>query len=183
MGSADGGVGHNVDRVGTLAGTLCAIHCAACALLPAFLVSLGLGALIAHEVEWGLTIFAILLGLAAASLGWQKHGSRLAVCLLLAGCLGLLASRGVEMAGGDHHHHEHGDAHGEHGDEHGEHGDEHAEHGDEHADEHAEHGDEHAEHGDDHDEENLHGVGALIGVLSGLTLAAGHVVNLRAAKA
>ena len=54
-----------VDRFGAVASSLCAVHCAVCALLPAAFSALGLGFLIGHEAEWVLTLLAVALGAGA----------------------------------------------------------------------------------------------------------------------
>jgi hypothetical protein len=41
-----------VERLGAVGSSLCAVHCALCALLPAALSALGLRFPIGHEVEW-----------------------------------------------------------------------------------------------------------------------------------
>ena len=60
-----------VDKFGAFASTLCAIHCAFCAILPALLASGALGAgflverkkwvdvLVGHEAEWVFTLVAV----------------------------------------------------------------------------------------------------------------------------
>ena len=50
------------DRLGATVSSLCAIHCAVCALLPAAFGVLGLGFLLGHEAEWALTLTAIAFG-------------------------------------------------------------------------------------------------------------------------
>ena len=70
------------DRVGSLASSICAIHCAICGLLPVAFTTLGLGFLLGHEAEWILSITAIVLGLGALGLGWRQHRSRWVAALL-----------------------------------------------------------------------------------------------------
>ena len=209
-----------VDRIGAIASSLCAVHCAVVALLPAVLGSLGLGALLGHEAEWVFTIIAIAFAAGAAILGWRRHKSNAVLAILAIGIVGLLASRGIEMSGGHHDHgdhHAHGhddhghDAHKDHHDEHAEHhggknpGDKHDAHGEhhDHHDQKAPHGDkkhdEHAEHkdahGDAHHGEDVHGehhgegegldahmLGTIVGVLAGLLLLIGHIMNIRATR-
>ncbi len=85
------------DRLGAVASSVCALHCAVCALLPALFASMGIGFLLSHEVEWVLTIAAILFGCVALSMAWRTHRSAQAAFFLLLGTVGLLASRGIEM--------------------------------------------------------------------------------------
>lgn len=91
-----------VDRVGALASTVCAVHCAVCALLPVAFGALGLGFLLGHEAEWVFTLVAIVFATAALTAGWRRHRSRGVALLLLVGIAGLLVSRGVEQAGDAH---------------------------------------------------------------------------------
>ena len=152
------------DRFGAVASTLCAIHCALCALLPAVFTAVGLGVLLSHEVEWGLTLLAVSFGLAAFWYGWRTHRTAHVAALLGLGIVGLLASRGLEMAVPHDDHH--GEAHHVAQDE----------HGDEHRDEHG------GEHGDEHGDESMHLLGAGVGVASGLLLCIGHLLNLRSIR-
>jgi len=187
-----------IDRFGATASSLCAVHCAVCALLPAAFAALGLGVLLSHKAEFGLALVAIVLGLFAMRLAWKTHRSPQVTALLALGILGLMSSRGLEMSSTHDHHGEHGhmaDSHHEtHEEPHHDHGsDGHHDNGhasgehDAHDDEH--HGDEHHddehhddEHHDDehHDDDGLHLAGAGIGILGGLLLAIGHILNLRA---
>ncbi len=172
----------NVDRFGAIASSLCALHCALCAFLPALFAAFGLGFLLSHQAEWFLTLVAVLFGGVALSLAWRTHRSGKVLGLLLLGIIGLLASRGIEM-GAPHDDH-HGDAvhadavDGEHG--HEEHGDHAA--GDSDKEEHhaeAGHAHGHDEHGED---ESLHLLGAGVGVFSGFLLFFGHLLNIRTAR-
>ena len=98
-----------IDRFGAVASSLCAMHCAVCAFLPAALGALGLGFLIGHEAEWILSLIAISFAAIAALVGYRQHRSKATVSLLALGILGLLVSRGIEAQSG--HHGDHGDAH------------------------------------------------------------------------
>lgn len=191
-GNADQVPGPLTDRFGAIASGLCAIHCALCALAPAAFVALGLGALLTHEAELLLTLVAIVFGLTALVLGWRRHREASVLWVMVAGILALVASRGLEM-GSDHHGHHEGEhsAHHEEGHEgEGEHGEkdsaEHSEEAEKAADGHGEKTAEkgHAK-GDAHEEEHeggLHAVGAAAGVLGGLLLLSGHIMNLKALR-
>lgn len=157
-----------MDRFGAFAGSLCALHCALCALLPSLFAALGVGFLLSPGVEWGLTLLAVGVAATALVVGWRKHRSVAVAALLSVAILGLLGSRVMEELGGDHH------------------GDEHA------AEHHEEHGEEHGEgheagvaeeHGEEHGHEDGHGLGAAVGVLAGLLLVPGHLLNLRETRA
>ena len=167
------------DRFGSVASSLCAIHCAVCALLPVAFAALGVGFLLSHEAEWLLTLVAVLFGGVALNLAWRTHRSLRVTGLLVVGIVGLLASRGLEMGS------EHDDHHG--GDHHTQ-----VEKQDEHHSETAGHAaeDEHhheaaeVQHEDDHhaEEDGLHVLGAGVGVFSGLLLFLGHLLNIRTAR-
>lgn len=118
------------DRIGAIASTLCAAHCAVCALLPAAFGALGVGFLLGHEAEWAFATIATTVAIAALVLGWRRHRERHVAVLLMLGIAGLLASRGVEGWS----------------------------------------------------EDPWHLIGAALGVLAGLTLVAGHLLNLRASQ-
>ena len=100
---------HNtgVDRFGAFASTACALHCAACALVPASLTALGLDFLIGHEVEWALAGLAILFALVALFMGVKSHGNSLIIAILALGIAGLLTARIMEGQGHHGHHDEH----------------------------------------------------------------------------
>ena len=169
------------DRFGAVASSLCAVHCALCALLPAAFAALGLGFLLSHEAEWLLTLVAVLFGGVALNLAWRTHRSSRVLGLLFLGVLGLLASRGIEMGSA---HDDHGGgaehAHAEH-DGHGGPDEHHAKEAAMDAHHHAEDCEEggHDDHGDD---EALHVLGAGVGVFSGLLLFFGHLLNIRTAR-
>lgn len=86
-----------LDRVGTWASGLCAAHCAFCAFSPAAFGALGLGLLLGHEAEWVFTLVAVVVAAGALALGWRRHRSVPVAVLLVLGIAGLLASRGLEM--------------------------------------------------------------------------------------
>ena len=167
-----------VDRFGAVASSLCAVHCALCALLPAAFSALGLGFLIGHEAEWILSLVAVALGAGALFLGWRQHRSVQVAGLLVIGIVGLLASRGLEM-GSDHHGHE-DEAHHAKVDESAAHAEKGERHEEEEKDEHKDK-DEHHEEGEDHDDAG-HLFGAMVGVLAGLILFLGHLLNTRALR-
>ena len=195
-----------IDQAGAVASTLCAIHCAICALLPAAFGALGLGMLMSQTAEWAFTLVAVSIAGGALVLSWRQHRSVAVASLLSLGIVGLFASRVLEM-GSDHHHHgdHHADHHGEehhdevayaensHHDSTGEtHGDHHDEgHGEKHvADDHSSkkhhehHGEEHHEdHHDEHEGEedghdDDHTLGASVGIAGGMLLLFGHILNI-----
>ena len=157
-----------MDRAGAWASGVCAVHCAICVLAPTVFTSLGVGMFLSHEAEWVLTVMAIAFGCGALSLGWRAHRSSAVLLLIVLGMAGLVVSRGLEM-GSDHHPH-HGQQHGE------------GKRLDEHANKDP-HGGAEDKHQDEHEEQDpTHLAGAALGVLGGLLLASGHVLNMRAIR-
>lgn len=158
------GRNEKLDRFGATASTLCAIHCALTALLPAALSVIGAGFLLAEQAEWIFTGIAVAFAAGALAVGWKRHRSSRVALVLALGIFGLLASRGVEMMGG---HHDHGSGHDAHHE---------AEHGDAHGDGHE---------AGTHDGDGIewaHFVGTAIGVAAGMLLLAGHILNIRATR-
>ncbi|MFN3198439.1 MAG: MerC domain-containing protein [Bradymonadia bacterium] len=172
-----------VDRLGAIASGLCAIHCAVCALLPAAFGALGLGFLVGHTTEWIFTGVAIVFAGVALVMGWRQHRSRVVAAVLAVGIMGLLASRVIEMSGEHHHDHAAESGHVAHG-EADAHAGEHADHGhDDHHAEAAHHDKGHAEHGHEAGEVSMaHMAGTAVGVLAGLMLFLGHMLNIRASR-
>ena len=197
-----------IDQAGAVASTLCAIHCAICALLPAAFGALGLGMLLSQTAEWAFTLIAVSIAGGALVLSWRQHRSVAVAGLLSLGIVGLLASRVLEM-GADHHHH--GEHHADHqGEEHhdevahaeGDHHDSTAEKHEDHHDEghdenHVAGGHEHEGHStekhhdghkedrhDDHEgeegghDDDNHTLGASVGIAGGMLLLFGHILNI-----
>ncbi|MBT6432053.1 MAG: MerC domain-containing protein [Deltaproteobacteria bacterium] len=160
-----------LDRFGAVASSLCALHCALCALLPAALSALGLGFLIGHEAEWLLTLVAVALGMVAMIVGWRQHRSFRVAGVLAIGIVGLLVSRGLEM-GSDHH-----DSHDEVHHAQVEEASSQSNEGDDHEEEKQVEGEEH--HVSTEEGDSGHLVGASVGVLAGLLLFLGHILNIR----
>jgi ABC-type nickel/cobalt efflux system permease component RcnA len=166
------------DRFGSVASTLCALHCGVCAFLPVAFSAFGLGFLLSEQTEWLFSIVAIIFGLGALFFGWRMHRSKRVAAFLIVGVLGIMTSRALEM-GSDHHHD--GDAHHS-ADSHVEGGDGPDAHESDHQRE--AHADEHGDHEDHHDDEEdiVHLAGALVGVFAGFILLFGHLSNIRAAR-
>ena len=96
------------DRFGTVASSICAVHCAICGFLPVAFGAVGLGFLLGHEVEWLFSLVAVVFGLVALVMGWRQFRSPRVAALLVLGIVGILASRVLEM-GDAHHDGEHGE--------------------------------------------------------------------------
>lgn len=73
------------DRVGIVASTLCAIHCAVLPLAAALLPSLGLSAGGWVDLDQAFVVFASILALATLTLGWRRHRAYRAFALLVPG--------------------------------------------------------------------------------------------------
>lgn len=89
-----------LDRAGTVASTLCVLHCTVGALVPSLLVAAGLQSWLSEPVEWGFVLIAVSIAIGAVVHGWRTHRSRLSAALLLGGAGLLLAARLFE--GPDH---------------------------------------------------------------------------------
>ncbi|MGH1341262.1 MAG: MerC domain-containing protein [Nannocystales bacterium] len=91
-----------LDRLGLVASTACALHCAATALVPTVLALLGASALLDHEAEWVFTVLAVGVASLALALGWRRHGASMATLALSLGIVGLLCARVLEEGGHGH---------------------------------------------------------------------------------
>ncbi|SEP03744.1 MerC domain-containing protein [Mucilaginibacter sp. OK283] len=75
-----------IDRIGITASTLCAIHCAVVPLVFTGLPLIGLSFLALPLVEWGMIIFALMIGLYSIGLSYLRiHRRPLPVILLVTG--------------------------------------------------------------------------------------------------
>jgi hypothetical protein len=106
-----------LDKVGTLASFLCAIHCAIMPLVITLLPLLGLSFLASEPVEWALLLLSAGFGTASVCLGFKEHRSRKVFAVLGIGIMLLVAGRivhhipfGALEAVDAHHNHNH--AHG-----------------------------------------------------------------------
>ena len=88
-----------LDRLGTIASSLCVVHCLTAALVPIVPALLGLGALLGHEAEWGFTLLASAIALGAAFFAIRARGFGWAAALLIGGVVALVAARFMEEAG------------------------------------------------------------------------------------
>lgn len=95
----------NIDKFGAFASTLCALHCVACAFIPATFAILGMELFLEHETEWILTAIALIFAVFALVIGWRSHGTFHILLFLGIGIVGLLIARGLETHA---HHHDHG---------------------------------------------------------------------------
>jgi hypothetical protein len=75
-----------IDSIGITASTLCAIHCAVVPLLFTSLPLIGVGFLASPQVEWGMIVFALMIGLYSIGLSYLRtHQRPLPVVLLIIG--------------------------------------------------------------------------------------------------
>ncbi len=77
------------DRWGTIASTICAIHCAITGILVSVLSVLGFAFLRSPVLEWGFLGFALLFGMWAAVRGYQRHKQAVPLLVFVMG-IGLL---------------------------------------------------------------------------------------------
>jgi len=77
-----------LDSLGMTASALCAIHCAIVPLLITSLPLIGLGFLANPLFEWGMIVFALLIGIYAIGLSYfRTHHKLLPMVLLVGGFL------------------------------------------------------------------------------------------------
>jgi hypothetical protein len=75
-----------IDRIGITASTLCAIHCAVVPLVFTSLPLIGMSFLALPLVEWGMILFALMIGLYSIGLSYLRiHRRPLPVILLVTG--------------------------------------------------------------------------------------------------
>lgn len=160
-----------VDLMGSVTSSLCALHCAICALIPSTFGALGLGFLLTQQTEWTLSIVATSFAISAGYLGWRIHRSTLVVAVLTLGVVGLMTSRSLEMD--SHHHDQHGGSHSEEM-EHATIEKVHSDHG---VHVHKEGFEKSNEYGSK--AVSMHSLGSIMGVLGGILLFIGHMLNIR----
>lgn len=81
-----------LDRVGMIASTACAIHCAAVPMLLGVLPVIGLGFLAKEWFEWMMVGIAAVVGLTAMWRGHKKHHHHRPVCFFISGLVILLVA-------------------------------------------------------------------------------------------
>ncbi len=75
-----------LDKIGITASTLCAIHCAVVPIIFTSLPLIGLGFLALPWVEWGMIIFALMVGVYSIGASYLRtHHKPLPLILLLIG--------------------------------------------------------------------------------------------------
>jgi len=84
------------DRWGTIASTICAIHCAVTGIAVSVLSIIGFTTLQSPILEWGFLGFALVFGGWAAVRGYSKHKSAFPILVFLLGFVLLAGSHIVE---------------------------------------------------------------------------------------
>ena len=74
-----------LDRFGSTASVLCAVHCALLPIIISVLPAMGLSALAWGGFEWAFICFATLLGLFSLWLGYKRHRVYRALLFLIPG--------------------------------------------------------------------------------------------------
>lgn len=87
-----------IDRVGTWASSLCALHCCAMPFLIGVLPILGVSFLATNEFEWTMIAIAGVLGGYGAYAGFRFHQRLAAIALFTIGILTLISNRIVIAA-------------------------------------------------------------------------------------
>jgi hypothetical protein len=85
-----------LDKAGTAASLLCALHCALMPLAITLLPLVGLQFLAAGWVEWILIGTSAVLGVSSLCLGFKEHKSRRALAVLAAGLTLVVLGRIIE---------------------------------------------------------------------------------------
>ncbi len=95
----------NIDRMGSVASFMCAIHCVLGALLPVLIGALGIQALFSSTSENILSALAITFALLAALVGYRSHRKWSIAAVFILGILFVGVARISEMSEGEHHTH------------------------------------------------------------------------------
>jgi len=82
-----------IDRFGSVASAVCAIHCLLLSLAPWLISALGLGVLANESFEWAFFVFAVGFALAAAWWGYRLHRTWWVLTGFSGGLLLLIAGR------------------------------------------------------------------------------------------
>ncbi|WP_426585421.1 MerC domain-containing protein [Mucilaginibacter sp. R-33] len=89
-----------LDNIGITASTLCAIHCAVVPLLFTSLPLVGLGFLANAWVEWGMIIFALVIGVYSIGLSyWRTHRRSVPLFMLVSGFVIIMGGHAFTITG------------------------------------------------------------------------------------
>jgi hypothetical protein len=89
----------NLDRVGTYAGLLCAVHCGLLGVAPALIAVAGVGSLWSPTAEWLAIGIAATFAFFGAVLGFRRHRRAWIPGLFLLSVVWMLVARWLEHAG------------------------------------------------------------------------------------
>ena len=88
------------DRWGTIASTICAIHCAITGIAVSVLSIIGFTTLQSPILEWAFLGFALVFGFWAAARGYRRHKSLVPVLVFFVGFILLAGSHTVRASTG-----------------------------------------------------------------------------------
>ncbi|SDI51690.1 MerC domain-containing protein [Mucilaginibacter sp. P25] len=89
-----------LDNIGITASTLCAIHCAVVPLLFTSLPLVGLGFLANAWVEWGMIIFALVIGVYSIGLSYRRtHRRSVPLFMLVSGFVIIMGGHAFTTTG------------------------------------------------------------------------------------
>ncbi|MGF7075259.1 MerC domain-containing protein [Mucilaginibacter sp. 3215] len=89
-----------LDNIGITASTLCAIHCAVVPLLFTSLPLVGLGFLANAWVEWGMIIFALVIGVYSIGLSYRRtHRRSVPLFMLVSGFVIIMGGHAFTITG------------------------------------------------------------------------------------
>jgi hypothetical protein len=89
----------SLDRFGTYAGLLCAVHCSLLGVAPALIAVAGVGTLWSPRAEWIAFAISSSFAFLGAVLGFRRHRRSWVPALFLLSVLWMLGARWLEQAG------------------------------------------------------------------------------------
>jgi MerC mercury resistance protein len=89
----------SLDRIGTYAGLLCAVHCGLLGVAPALIAVAGLGTLWSPNAEWIAIAISSTFAFLGAVLGFRRHRRPWVPLLFLLSVLWMLGARWLEQHG------------------------------------------------------------------------------------
>jgi hypothetical protein len=93
-----------LDKVGAIASTVCAVHCAALPIAISLSAAGAVSFLDNEPMEWGFVLLAAVVGTVSAWRGYRRHGNRTVAFVLAAAAVGLLLVALAKPGHVDHHH-------------------------------------------------------------------------------
>lgn len=89
----------SLDRVGTFAGLLCAVHCSLLGIAPALIAVAGVGTLWSPRAEWIAVAISSSFAFLGAVLGFRRHRRGWVPVLFLLSVAWMLGARWLEQSG------------------------------------------------------------------------------------